>query len=233
VGATRPGWARPVADPDLPAQLRRLIALGDAASRSERRTRERELARRPGHVISPYDLDWDFRTLLGRAQRAIDDVLRSDVRAAGLLEADEPVLRRHEWEIASALREMAKVPSAAPGDVVGAMTAAVLGAQRHALDLAIGATARRVRALEQYAAEVRAADAARRDLHSAARLAGLNDTYLDLVARTAADDLAITEISQLTEHAADTARILRENLALATATAEVIALPTRAGGPTA
>jgi hypothetical protein len=230
VGATRPGWARPVADPDLPASLRRLIALGDAASRSERRTRERELARRPAQVISPYDLSWDYRTLLGRAQRAIDDVLDSGVRAAGLLEADEPVLRRHEWEIASALREMAEVPAASPGDAaVGEMTAAVLEAQRQALDLAIGATTRRIRALEQYAAEVRAAEAARRDLHSAARLAGLNDIYLDLVARTAADDLAIAEIGQLTERAADTARILRENLALASATAEVIALPTRAG----
>jgi hypothetical protein len=179
-------------------------------------------------VIFPYDLDRDYRTPLARAQHAIDHVLASDVRAAGLLEADEPALRRHEWEIACALREMTRVASASDGDAsIGEMTAAVVEAQRNALDLALQATTRRIAALEQYADEVLAADAARRDLQSAARLAGLNDAYLDLLARTAADDLAIGEISELTEQAADTARILRENLALADATAEVIALPAR------
>jgi hypothetical protein len=230
VSPTRPLWARPACDPELPAQLRRQVALGDAASRSERRNRDRELARRPDQVIFPLDLEPDYRRLLARAQRAIDDVLGSEVREAGLLEADEPALRRHEWEIACGLRDLTEVPSPSPEDAaIGEMTAAVVEAQRHALDLAREATARRITALEQYAHEVLAADSARRDLHSAIRLAGLNDSYLDLVARTAGDELAIAEISQLTERAADTARILRENLAHASATAEVIALPTRAG----
>lgn len=230
MSAARPLWARPVCAPELPARLRRLIASGATARRFERRSRDRELARRPGQVIFPYDLDRDYRTLLARAQHAIDDVLASDVREAGLLEADEPALRRHEWEIACALREMTRVESASDGDAsIGEMTAAVVEAQRSALDIALQATTRRIAALQQYAAEVLAADAARRDLQSATRLAGLNDTYLDLLARTAADDLAMAEISVLTGRAADTARILRENLALAEATGEVIALPAHGG----
>jgi hypothetical protein len=57
-------------------------------------------------------------------------------------------------------------------------------------------------------------------------VAGLNDRYLDLLARTAADEIAIAEITSLTEQACAANEAFRENLHLATA-AEALALPVR------
>jgi hypothetical protein len=219
-------WARPACDPELPAGLRELVARGDSVSRGQRRRRERELARLAGQVIFPHDLDREMRLLLARAQNAISEILGSDIRAAGLLEADEPVLRRHEWDVACAVRSFTSVqelPGADPS--VGQMTAAVLDAQHRALDLARQATESRIVALERYAGQVASASAAFLDWQSALQLAGLNDSYLDLVARTASDELAVTEIGQLTDRAAITAQALRDSLQRASIAAEVIALP--------
>lgn len=105
------------------------------------------------------------------------------------------------------------------------MAAAVLGAQRRALGLAADATESRVRALERYAEQVEAADAAHRDWQLALELAGLNDRYLDLVARTAADELAVTELGELTDRASATTAVLAASLHDATDAAEVLALP--------
>ena len=91
--------------------------------------------------------------------------------------------------------------------------------------LAQAATAARVSALERYAAQVQAADTAQLDWLSALRLSGLNDRYLDLVARTAADEHAIAEIAGLTEQAATAAQVFRGSLHQATLAAEAVALP--------
>ena len=222
-------WARPACDPELPRDLRELVTLGHGASRAQRRKRERELPRHAGLVIFPHELNQELRPLLARAQHAIGSILGSRVRAAGMVEADEQVLRRHEWDIACALRNFSRLqalPGAGPGS--GEMTAAVLAAQRQALEVARTATQSRVSALEEYAGQVAAADAARADWQSALELAGLNDHYLDLVARTAADEIAVAEIGELTGRAAITAQALTQSLRRATAAAEVIALPARA-----
>jgi hypothetical protein len=58
-----------------------------------------------------------------------------------------------------------------------------------------------------------------------ARAAAKNDKYLDLVARTAADQHATTEIAGLAEQAAMASQALRETLQLATLAAEALALP--------
>lgn len=227
-------WARPACDPGLPERLRLLVTQPRTRSRPRRWLQDRELGRHPGQVIFPHDLLRTGRLLLARAQRAIDLIASSDVRAAGLLEADEPALRRHEWEIACAMRDLAKVRALTPGGDgggrggadrgAGAMTAAVAGAHQRAVALAEEATGSRVSALERYAGQVAAADDAHRDWHSALRLAGLNDQYLDLVARTAADEHAVAELGELADRAAVIARVLRESLRDATA-AEVLAMP--------
>jgi hypothetical protein len=226
-------WARPVCDPELPEWLRLLVtqpagAQHPAGRRGGGRLRQRyrELARHPDRVIFPDALDNDSRRLLARAQNAIDAILSSQVRAAGLLMADEPVLRRHEWEIACALRELTRVRALSAGaSGEGALTAAVLDAQRQALGIAADATDSRVSALERYADQVAAADAAHRDWESALQLAGLNDRYLDLVARTAADELAVIEIGELTSRASVTTAVLTASLHDAGVAAEVLALP--------
>jgi hypothetical protein len=226
VGGSKPLWARPACDPELPESLRLLILEPQRLSRARRWRLARELAGHPGTVVHPHELDQEGRRLLAQAQVAIETILASGVRAAGLLEPDEPALRRHEWDIACAARSLTEVRAlpAAEGRV-GALTAAVAGAQRRALGLAEQSAADRVGALERYANEVATADVAHNDWHEALRLAGLNDRYLDLVAKTAADELAVAELGELTGQAAITVQVLRDSLRDATAAADALVLP--------
>jgi hypothetical protein len=224
-------WARPACDPDLPERLRLLISEPGLARGPARLLQQRELSRQLDRVIYPHDLHQADRLILARAQVAIAIILDSGVRAAGLLEADEPALRRHEWEIACAARHLTKVralPSADPA--AGVMTAAVLDAQQRALARAEESTASRVSALERYADQVTAADEAHRDWQSALRLAGLNEEYRDLVARTATDELAMTELGDLADRAAITVQVLSDCLQDASLAAEVLALPPAEAG---
>jgi hypothetical protein len=142
---------------------------------------------------------------------------------------DERVLRRHEWEIAVALREISELlldlASSYAGGRAGPMTTAMLVSQNRAISLARDATTARVLSLEILAAQVAAADAARRDWETAHRMAADNDRYRDLVARTAADEHATMEIAGLAEQAAEAGQALRETLQQATLAAEALALP--------
>jgi uncharacterized protein HemY len=105
------------------------------------------------------------------------------------------------------------------------MTTAVLVSQNRAISIARDATTARVLALELLAAQVAAAEAARRDWDTAHRMAANNDKYLDLVARTAADQHATVEITDLAEQAAEAGQAFRESLQRATMAAEALALP--------
>lgn len=183
-----------------------------------------------GEVVGPLAMDPSCRQLLLRAQRAIARILASRVYAADLRAAvPESVLRRHEWELAIALREITELrpehASSASAGGPGPMTAAVLASHQRALALAQDGTASRVDALERCAAQVEAADAAQRDWQSAVRISGLNDKYLDLVAGIAADEHAIAEITGLTDRAAAAARVFQDNLRQPALTAETLALP--------
>jgi len=77
------------------------------------------------------------------------------------------------------------------------------------------ATTARVLALELLAAQV----------ETAHQMAANNDKYLDLLARTAADQRATVEITGLAEQAAEAAQAFRETLQRATMAAEALALP--------
>ena len=180
-------------------------------------------------IIAPSELDQACRGLLDRARKAISDVLASEVYQLDFLDkaAGEATLRAHEWEIASLLRDITGLRAEHAGSTpVGPMTAAVLDSQKRALALAQDATESRVSALERYATQVRLADVARTDWETAKRVSGLNDRYLDLVARTAADPRAIEEIAGLTEQAAQAARVFQESLAEATTAGLALVLPT-------
>ncbi len=185
----------------------------------------RELADNGDRVVSPYELDGSCRTILATAQSAIETILHSEVRTAGLLEADEPTLRRHEWEIATALRRVTSLRAIHDAQhPAGSMTVSVHEAQQRALDVAQEATAARAAALERFAAQAAAADAAYRDWRDALELSGLNDRYLDLVAATAADEIAVAELTDLTDRAAISASALQDSLHAASQTAEVLAI---------
>jgi len=189
--------------------------------------------RHGGRVIEPSTLDNAGRQLLPRTQLAIGAIVTSEVYAADLLDhaAGEMALRRHEWEIASTLREITALRAEFDANLLdasrGPVTDAVLESHRRVLAIAQEAIASRVGAIERYAAQVRAADAAWRDWQSALKVAGLNDRYLDLLARTAADELAIAEITRLTEQASAADEAFRENLHLAAIAAEALVLPGR------
>jgi hypothetical protein len=181
-------------------------------------------------VVSPIALEQGCRRLLHRAQRAIAIILNSPVFAGDLQAAvQEPVLRWHEWQIAVALRDITELllelASGYAGGTAGPMTTTILLSQNRAISLARDATTARVLSLEILAAQVAAADAARRDWETAHRMAANNDKYRDLVARTAADQHATTEITGLAGQAAEAARALRETLQQATLAAEALALP--------
>jgi hypothetical protein len=229
VGNVGAGSVEPVVHPGLREGKRQRLV---------RKTRE-QVAGRTGpvrqvryreEVVSPLALEQGCRLLLQRTQRAIAVVLRSGVWARDLRGAvGESVLRQHEWEIAVSLREITELlldmVASAGGGTAGPMTASVLVAQNRAVSIARDATTARVLSLELLAAHVAAADAARRDWEAAHAAAAKNDKYLDLVARTAADQHATAEIAGITEHAAEAAQALRETLQQATLAAEALALP--------
>ena len=229
VGDVGGSGVEPVANPDLRERKRlRLIRMTNAQI-AGRRGPTRQIRYR-GEVVSPIALEQGCRQLLHRAQRAIATTLTSQVYANELRSAvDEPVLRRHEWEIAVALRDITELllelASGYASGMGGPMTTTVLLSQNRAISLARDATTARVLSLEILAAQVAAADAARRDWETSHRMAANNDKYRDLVARTAADQHATQEISGLAEQAADAGQALRETLQQATLAAEALALP--------
>ena len=179
-------------------------------------------------IVVPSTLDQLSRELLLRAQKAIAVALDVQARAIAPDGAvPESTLLRHEWEIAVALRDITDLRAehglnAAAS--VGPLTNAVLKSQQSALAQAQEAMTLRVAELERYADCVRAAVNAYRDWQDALRVADLNDRYLELVARTAADEHAVAEISQLTEQAA-AADAFQEAAQKVTLAAAVLELP--------
>ena len=113
-------------------------------------------------------LDAPSRALLRRAQDAIAAVNSSAVCRAGLLDSVSVniALAGQESDIAAALRDQVRIRARraelAPASP-GPRTAAVVSRQIEAARVAESSLASRVEALERYAAEVRAADAAYRE----------------------------------------------------------------------
>lgn len=139
------------------------------------------------------------------------------------------LLHQHEWELARQLREItnlrALLATNTPGSPAGPMTTDVLSAQQRAIEIAQEATTGRVLALERYARQVIAADAADADWELATTLSHLNDKYLDLVARTASDDYATAEIARLTEQLTAAAQARNDRLREADLAASELILP--------
>ena len=231
-----PSWnIKPVANPALRDRKRRRLIRGCLAHDPVGLAEPLYQLRHRDQVVVPSALDRVSRELLVRAQTAIssaldlvfDDAVQSSDILAG------PTLRWHEWQIAIALREITDLRGEHEFNAAasaGLLTESVLGPQQRALELAQDAIESRVTALERYTDEVLAAGAAVRDLQDALRIANLNDRYLALVARTAADEHAITEISGLTDQAAAAAQAVRESMRQVGLAAAALALPEPAGG---
>ncbi len=159
-----------------------------------------------GRYLTDQDFDVPGRVLLRRAQDAIDAVTSSEVCRDDVLDQAgvSATLAAQEWDIAVALREQARLRTRRAElrtTGAGPATAALLGRQAEAADLAASSVAARVEALESYAAEVREADAAYRDWQQVSRLADLHGQHLDMLARTAADEHGIAEIEAMSQQA--------------------------------
>lgn len=174
------------------------LGTGDPAANAARTYR--------GRYLTGADLDARARVLLRRAQDAAVAVRSAEVFRAGLL--DEPAtsasLDAQEWDIALALREQALLRSER-GRLAGSSSrspaAELLEDHRQAARAADQSIARRICAMERYAAEVRQADAAYRDWREHTAIAELTGSHLDMLARTAADEHGITELNAMTEQA--------------------------------
>ena len=159
-----------------------------------------------GRYLTSDDFDPRSRLLLRRAQDAIDTVNSAAVSRAGLLDevATSAALAAQEWEIALALRDQGQLRGkraelARPRP--GTPAAELLGQHRRAARAAERSVVSRIRALERYAAEVRAADAAYRDWRQHAAASELTGQHLDMLARTAADEHGIAALGAMARQA--------------------------------
>jgi hypothetical protein len=231
-----PSWdIMPVANPALRDRRRRRLIRGSLAHDPTGLAEPLYQLRNRDQVVVPSALDRVSRELLIRAQTAISSALDSDiddaVQSPDML--TEPALRWHEWQVAIALRDITDLRAEHEYNVAasaGPLTDSVLGPQQRALQLAQDAIESRVTALERYAAEVLAARSAFRDLQDALRISNLNDSYLALVAHTAADEHAVTEISGLTGQATAAAQAARESMRQVGLASAALALPEPAAG---
>jgi hypothetical protein len=178
----------------------------------------RRLARAPpaGWIVEEA-LDEPGRALLGRAQAAIRKVRESAVARAGLLDPGENAvaLAQHEWHVASTLRKVTRLRAeqrAMTAEGISPEAEAAMRPQRAALDEVVASVTARVTALERYADRAAEADAAYRAHAQVARVTSQAAEYRDLLAETAADEIAITEIDHLAGNAAHLEKALHESL---------------------
>lgn len=208
-----PSWdIMPVVNPALRERKRRRLIRSGCAYDPVGLAEPLYQLRHRDQVVMPSALDRVSRELLIRAQAAISSALDSVTDDA--LESPDIVtectLRRHEWQIAIALRDITDLrvehefnAAASAGPVTNSVLAP----------------------LERYTAEVLAARSAFQDWQDALRISNLNDRYLDLVARTAADEHAASEISGLTCQAAAAAQAVRESMRQVSLAAAALVLP--------
>lgn len=217
-----PAMPQPVFDPELPADVRALLAAhpdvlepAEASPPEPRRAwtvrggraKAQRLGREAhGRYLRGDDLDEQSRSLLLRAQTAVAVVRRSTVNGTGLLDdiRNAVALPDQEWEIARTLRTITELRAAQraidPERLTGSVTA-VLRERQQALNTALASVTERVVALEAYAQRTRVADAAYAEWMTVQELTGRDDEYRELLARTVRDRLADEQVAAMTSEA--------------------------------
>lgn len=170
-----------------------------------------------GHHLILEDFDYGARELLGRAQRAIDHVLRSRVNTAGMLDSvrNAVMLPAEEWEIARLLTRLsglrARHGHLARGGGAPEVAAAMAPLER-ALAASEAAVVARVEALERYATHVAQADRALLSQGQIETLRAHLPEYEQLVAETGAARFLTPEIGHLSAEADHLRRALRDSV---------------------
>ncbi|MFC5829930.1 hypothetical protein [Nonomuraea insulae] len=180
-----------------------------------------EAARRhEGHYVVRERLDDSARTLMSRAQSAIDQVMDSSVHAEGLLDdiRNGVMLPAQEWEIARLLAKLSELRAEHQEVVSEGVTpevAAVAEPLAHALDSSQRAVLARVEALERYAGHVADAERAYRARHQIERLSAKLPRYEELLAESGADGSTVPELSRLSDDADRLEQALRDSVSSA------------------
>ncbi|MBB4916750.1 hypothetical protein [Streptosporangium saharense] len=182
---------------------------------------ERVLYRHARHYRGGYliieDFDHGARQLLGRAQRAIDHILRSRVNVMGMLDSvrNAVMLPAEEWEIARLLTKLSALRARHRHMARGGRTpevAAAMAPMERALAASEAAVVARVEALERYAAHVTQADHALVSQGQIEVLRAQLPEYEQLVAETGAARFLAPEIGNLSDDAEQLRRALRDSL---------------------
>ncbi|MFJ8752061.1 hypothetical protein ACIREO_22430 [Streptomyces sp. NPDC102441] len=197
-----------------------------AMAAADRNSTLRALAEARKRYVQPSELAEGARTLLARAQQARKTVFASSVHRCDLIDRqrNEVALPRQEWEIAEALLEYSRLMKAEPDDPRSSKVVAVLQVRRQSLKTSLGGVERRVLALEAYAEEVSGADGRYQELQQIRQITEGSPDVLELLARTARDDLAVAEIEGMNAEAVAVAAAFTAALESAKEAA-VIALP--------
>ncbi|GAA3796633.1 hypothetical protein GCM10022226_14950 [Sphaerisporangium flaviroseum] len=192
------------------------VAAGDPKQREARR-RLRVAVEHSDRFVLPEDLDPACRELLARAQGAVEDVLASQVDGAGLLDSidNSVTLPAEVWRLATRLADLTRtraeheriVPRDVPADIAGVFTP-----YDEVLDQARRSLAARVTALEEYAREVRRADAVYRAYRQLGVLRERTPDYERLLAETVQDRLAIPHIDRLSGQAREVERVFNTSI---------------------
>ncbi|EOR71417.1 hypothetical protein TM51_08021 [Thermobifida fusca TM51] len=156
------------------------------------------------HYVTADDLDEEAAALLARAQRAVATITSAHVVRDDILDValNTAVLPRQLWETARALRSLTELrsrPTPSHGD--DTTIAMLLDDRKRALQAIHQSVADRVAALEDYATRVSEAEQAWQRVATLRRLIAEQEELRDLLAATAADEVAVRELAELTERA--------------------------------
>ena len=164
-----------------------------------------------GRCVNPARMDPASRQVLARAQAAIGDVLGARIRREGHLDVlgTAAVLNAREWEVARMLGRACGLAAAQARILDGAPATPAARSQQEILRQARAAAIRRADDIEDYARQVRAADAAYRAHAAAGPLASIDGSFLDLLAATAADSRASEEVRRMQAEAATAGQAFR------------------------
>ena len=190
-----------------------------------------------GKYLLPTDWDDEATILMLRAQAAVKAVKKSEVNKRGLLDAvkNDVVLPEQLWDIGRVLQQQSALRKRQAEITKGLESKeldAVLGPQRQALRISATAMEEKVAKLEQYADQVREADAVLRTETVLTDAIQDSDRYVELLASTeaAADGALIEELSRETAEVRST---LSRSLAAALEAGQALALPSRPEPPAA
>jgi hypothetical protein len=188
----------------------------DPSERHARRRLRLALEHADRFVLSE-DLDAECGAMLRRAQDAVDTVLSSQVHQAGLIDTiDNGVtLPEETWRIARRLAQLSAmraehrriVPREPPSEVAGAFApySEALEAARRSLNT-------RVRALEDYAEQVRRSDGMYAAYRQLELLAERTPDYQRLVAESVQDAAALPQIERMSEQATQVKELFEQSI---------------------